>query len=542
MRKKKNVRYKLFVFVVIFNLSVYGQLYYKDVAGIFYNRCTSCHRPNGGAPISLLNYAQTFLYKSSILNELFSNHMPPWPADTSYVRFIGEHTISLSEKQAIIYWLSTGALKGDTTLAPNPPIYPQYKLNGVPDLELKMPTFVSNASPTTDAYNVFALPTGLTTTRTIRAIEFVPGNPNIVHHAVVMADGTGNSVNDLSGNAFSITGNIGVMGYQPGAEPVIFPNSSLIKAGIDLPAGSQILFQMHYPAGSAGEVDSSKVRIYFYPQGTQNIRQMYIMVPLQYWRSDFWIAPPNTSTLAIHSPIKSFTQDSAMYDTFPISLFSALPHSHQICTDVLNFAYEDTTKTHSTTIDTIPLLRINEWNFHWQFYYYYKKLVKIPPGYRYFAKHTYDNTSQNPHNPNNPPQMITVGTNSGDEMLYDSFQWLVYNPGDENINIDSIIKADPLFVSPNQVNINENKKTKYMSYCFPNPSTDKINICLVSNSLIPKKVQLVIFDVLGDEVFSIIDFNSNVFTINKDQLKSGVYFYEIISSSGVISKGKFLFQ
>jgi hypothetical protein len=156
------------------------------------------------------------------------------------MRFIGEHTISFTEKQALIYWLSTGALQGDTTLAPNQPIYPQYKLNGTPDLELQMPTFTSNATATTDAYNVFAIPTGLTTNRTIRAIEFVPGNPNIVHHVVVMADGTGTSVNNLSGNAFSMTGNIGIMGYQPGAEPVLFPNSNLIKAGIDLPAEEKV--------------------------------------------------------------------------------------------------------------------------------------------------------------------------------------------------------------------------------------------------------------------------------------------------------------
>jgi hypothetical protein len=300
---------------------------------------------------------------------------------------------------------------------------------------------------------------------------------------------------------------------------------------------------MHYPAGSAGEIDSSKVRIYFYPQGTPNIRQMYIMVPLQYWRSDFWIAPPSASTLTVHNPIKSFTQDSAMYDTFPVSIFSALPHSHQICTDVLNYAYEDTSKTHNTTIDTIPLLKINEWNFHWQFYYYYKKLVKIPPSYRYFAKHTYDNTSQNPHNPNNPPQMITVGTNSGDEMLYDSFQWLVYNPGDENINIDSIIKADPLFVNPSAVNIKENKNSKYISYCYPNPSNEKTTIDVISSDIIQTEdINISIINVIGELIYPEIEYLNNKFNINTSKLSSGIYFYKISLESSDISSGKFIIQ
>jgi hypothetical protein len=169
-------------------------------------------------------------------------------------------------------------------------------------------------------------------------------------------------------------------------------------------------------------------------------------------------------------------------------------------------------------------------------------MIKIPPGYRYFAKHTYDNTEQNPHNPNNPPQIITVGTNSGDEMLYDSFQWLVYYPGDENINIDSIIKSDPLYVNPNQVYVDEYIKSTDISFSFPNPSSDKVNICLVSNTPIPRLVQLVVFDILGNEVFPDIDFNSKSFTIFKNNLVPGVYFYKIISNSEVISKGKFLFQ
>lgn len=519
---KKITFFLLFISIVT---NVFSQLEYKDVAGIFYNRCASCHHTNGGAPFSLMNYSETVAETSTIQNALILNLMPPWPADTTYKRYVGEHIITQSEKNAILSWISTGALQGDTTLAPTAPSYSQYKLSGTPDLILKIPVFASNASATTDAYDIFALPTGLTSTRTIRAIEVVAGNPGIVHHVVVMGDGTGTGTSDLSGNAFTVSGNIGISGFQPGANPVVFPNSSILKMGIDLPAGSKIMLQIHYPAGSSGMLDSTQVRIYFYPSATPAIRQVYIMANLQYWGSDFWLAPET---------IKTFEQDTAEWDTFPVSIFSALPHSHKICSSVLNYAYN------TSTLDTIPLIRINDWEFHWQYYYYYKNLVKIPPGYRYHAKHTYDNTSSNPDNPYSPPQLIFAGANSNNEMLFDTFQWMVYYPGDELINIDSLLTTDPLLTA----SINEpiSSSAWIYSFVYPNPFSQQTTIQIVSNKNTLEEYQLVLFDVTGRKIHPSVEKKENAFEINRSGLSSGIYFYQIISNTKVVSEGKIIVQ
>ena len=98
-------------------------LTYKDVAGVFYARCTSCHH-EGANHFSFMNYTKTNSYKFLIQSALNSNKMPPWKADTNYTRFQHERLISSQEKTAILNWIATGATKGDTTQAPPQPNYP----------------------------------------------------------------------------------------------------------------------------------------------------------------------------------------------------------------------------------------------------------------------------------------------------------------------------------------------------------------------------------------------------------------------------------
>ena len=110
--------------------SITSQVDYKDVAGIFYARCTSCHH-TGASNFPYMNYTETAALSGSIQYDLTNNIMPPWSADTSYTRFQHERIITASEKQLILNWISGGSLKGDTTLAPAAPVYPTgYQLVG----------------------------------------------------------------------------------------------------------------------------------------------------------------------------------------------------------------------------------------------------------------------------------------------------------------------------------------------------------------------------------------------------------------------------
>jgi len=500
---------KIYIILLILNLftfsfSAKAQLVYKDVAPIFYSRCTTCHHEDQHAP-SMMNYSETFSLKSSIQNDLQIGKMPPWSPDTTYKRFVHEHIITTSERNDILSWISSGALKGDTTLAPSAPLYSHYLLTGAPSLILQIPTFTSNAS-STDSYVCFSIPSGLTQDRVLRAYEIVPGNPAIVHHVIVNIDTTGTTTTDLSGQCFNPPGNIGIGGYAPGALPIVFPGQFPLKAGINIKAGSNIVLQIHYPVGTAGQQDSTQIRMYFYPLNETGIRQVHNSVPMQNW--------------ALYMPANTVTSFSDTYPnsgtlTTALSMFATFPHSHKVCKSIINYAYAGT--------DTIPLVRINNWDFNWQGYYVYPNLVKIPAGYKLFSKHVYDNTVNNPNNPNSPPALVIAGTSTTDEMLFDAYLWFEYEPGDELIDVAGMLANDPLL---NPVGIKEIiPPLDFQAFVYPNPASDKLSIYLSKKS----QFKVRILNISGQTILQTETLTDNV-ALDLKNIPAGLYIVQVIDS------------
>ncbi|MDO9001601.1 MAG: T9SS type A sorting domain-containing protein [Bacteroidota bacterium] len=509
----KKQLFSILISFVFFN-TLSSQIAYKDVAGIFYARCTSCHH-TGASNYPFMNYAQTTIMGAAIQNALVIGKMPPWSADTAYTRFQHERIITSSEKQQILNWISGGKVKGDTTLAPPAPIYSsQYQLTGNADLTLGIGTFTSTSS-STDKYYCFSIPSGLTQDRIIRAYEVVPGNKAIVHHAVITADTTGTYAGDLSGSCYNITGNLGIGTYAPGSKATVFPGQAPLKAGMYLKAGSKIIIQLHYPAGSSGQVDSTKIRLFFYPVGTTGVRRIYSTTPLQNWS----MAIPANSVV----PYSAYYPSQSQGLPAPISAFAVMPHSHLLCQSIIYYAV-------NPGIDTIPLIRINEWDFEWQDYFIFKKLVKIPAGYRLYSKHIYDNTTNNPNNPNSPPIMVFSNTGTKDEMLFDGMMHMNYQTGDELIDIEAIINSDPL-LQVKEFNNNENTIT---AFAFPNPFNNSISIRYSLNQ--NAAVTIEITDILGKKIgsYTIGEQTKGTHTwvwdekeVKGNSISSGIYFYKI---------------
>ena len=502
--------YFLFLLSVSISLSSSAQLVYKDVAGIFYSRCTSCHHTNGGAPFAMMSYSETAPYAATIQSDLNSGKMPPWPPDTNYTRFLHERIITQTEKSAILSWIGSGAQMGDTTQAPIPPVYTVYHLKGTPDLILKVPAFASNAT-SQDAYNCFALPTGLIQDRYLRAFEIVPNNPAILHHTVVNADTTGAVTSDLSGGCFAEPGQFGIGGFAPGTPPTVFSGKAPLKIGMRIKAGSKIIMQQHYPLGSAGQIDSTEIRLYFYPVGTTGIRPIYVNTFLQNWLMN--IPANNVVTYTAKYPTNSTTLPAA------ISIYASSPHAHKVNRSMLVYAYK------ANPVDTIPLIRIPNWDFDWQGMYTHKHMVKVPAGYKLGSKHVYDNTTNNPNNPSNPPVAVSAGTSTSNEMLFDAFQWLVYQAGDDTIDIETLLSTDSLLNSTPELPFFSSTIT---SYVYPNPINESTTL-IVTNEL-AKNCTLKIFDIYGKEVPMEITRTADAFLIRRGKTASGTYFYELKSA------------
>jgi hypothetical protein len=124
---------------------------------------------------------------------------------------------------------------------------------------------------------------------------------------------------------------------------------------------------------------------------------------------------------------------------------------------------------------------------------------------------TYDNTTNNPHNPSNPPITVSAGENTKDEMMVAFIAYTTYQAGDENIILDSTLVTS---------GVEENRKSKIVIY--PNPANDKLNI---SSDEEIKLIRLYQSD--GKN----ISVNKEINEIDISGLEIGLYFIEVQTST-----------
>lgn len=451
--------------------SAMAQTWSNEVAPIFYNKCTSCHHNGGIAPFPLMTYAETANVIGSIYDVVAQDKMPPWPPDNGFQQYSHTRSLTSTEKSTILSWLTAGGQEGNASNTPPLPVYNNQSVLGNGDMVIKMPNYRSKAQSGNDDYVCFALPTGLTQDRKIRALEVIPGNRSIVHHALIYVDETASYQTDTTGGNCGGPQNANLItGYTPGASPLVFPSGSSFKLGMKIPAGSNLVFAMHYPNGSYGILDSTKVIIHFYPVNETGVREVFAAAPLQNWNLAL---PPNQQTTAnAVYPANGTTNVN-------LSVLSTFPHMHNVGKSIKSYAL-------SPQNDTIPFINIPHWDFHWQDFYFFKNIQKVPIGSRLYVNAVYDNTSSNPHNPNNPPQWVFAGENTSDEMLMVYFHYLLYQPGDELIDLESLLNLG--------IPSSENTTNEWVIY--PQPAATSTHI-IPPSIAVGDQVSLFVYDGAG---------------------------------------------
>ena len=384
--------------------------------------------------MSLETYPNAVSNAGLIQHVVSTGEMPPWPPDTTYQRFAYENILSIDEITKITDWITSGVPLGDTNLLPQMPIFSNNSNFGPADLEIQIPTYSSTATSNSDDYVCISIPSGLVQDRQVRAIEVIPGNIEIVHHVLVAINEFGSPSTTITPNCMAPIGGDQVYTYAPGSLPIEFPIDSLNKFGIEIPANSSIELGMHYPEGTFGQLDSTKVKFYFYPQNTA-IREIY---------TEYLITEGLPPDPPFSIPANQITQMSSSYGPIinDISVMSIFPHMHLLGKDMECFAV-------TPTNDTINLIRINKWDFEWQGAYLYKQFIKIPAGSIIYAFGTYDNTASIT-NPN--PVLVQSGLNTDDEMFVFIFQFLDYQIGDENIVLENT--SLPTSIFDNSIGLN----------------------------------------------------------------------------------------
>ena len=500
----------------------------SNIAPILYNNCTKCHHTDGIAPFSLLDYNDAFQQRYNISADVTIKKMPPWSPDPTYTRLAHERLLTPAEISLINDWVDAGAPIGDTTLAPVPPVYTNGSQLGTPSLSLTIPTFTVPANQSSDIYQCFAIPTNLLTDQYITSMEIIPGNPSIVHHVLVYQDTTGTCAQlDAAspGPGYVNFGGVGsnkailVGGWVPGSSPNVLP----ANFGIKLFKNSYLVLQIHYPAGSNGRSDSTKINLIL----ANNVTRLVSLAPILNYFTNI------NKPLSIPADSIMTFNEHYQLPNVNISVLSVAPHCHLLGQNWLSYAI-------TAAGDTMPLIRINKWDFHWQGFYNFRNILKVPGLTNLYAYATYNNTASNPNNPNTPPALVSAGENTSDEMMLVYFSYTLYQTGDENIVLDTSALIN-LNDTLSTVGINEVPggfiSTPQLYDAVPNPAN---NETLLSYYLpAATKVELKVFDLQGrlvDKINATGNVGINNVTYNTSKLQSANYLISLFSGGGVKSK------
>lgn len=488
-----------------------------NIACILYTNCTKCHNPTGIGPFDLLTYDDAENYGFLIEAAVNSGDMPPWPPNEEYNSLAHERVLTQEEIGLINDWIAAGMPEGNPMDAPMEPIYTNNEVITSPDLIIEMPEFTvfSNSD---DMYQCFPVATGLSEDMYISGFEVVPGNPNIVHHALVFAD-TSSVVFDLDAadpnvgyTSFGGTGSsssklIGL--WVPGEEPFFYPTGM----GAKIPAGANIIIQVHYPAGSAGQTDQTKIN--FDLESGGNIREVFMAAALEhtYTLTDGpLIIPPNV-TQTFHNEFQVPTVPIVN----AITTIAVAPHMHLIGKSIKSFAV-------TPTNDTVPFFDIPEWDFHYQGFYKFRQPVVLPSQTMLYGEATYDNTASNPNNPNDPPAWVFLGEATEDEMFLIYFAYTYYLPGDENIVVDTAtVKPTYLDCDFTFVGLEDHELDAFSIY--PNPTTGPVTIDLNGARLIGAEL----LDIKGRKIKDLEILNGQV---DVGGVPTGTYLLTLRTESG----------
>lgn len=437
----------------------------QDIAPILYNKCAGCHNSNGIAPFELITYNDAFTRAHSIDHEVQAGTMPPWPPDPSYSRISHERLLSQQEITKIKDWVAAGAPQGNLSLAPPAPVFNgNAVLPGTPSLSVKIPNYTSTAS-TDDVYQCFVIPSGQLADKYISAFEAIPGNRAIVHHVLVYADTTGTcaALDAASpGPGYTNFGGVGTNdasllgGWVPGTSPIVMPPNF----GIRLPKNADIVLQIHYPQGTSGQKDSTRINFFFAP-ATRVVR----IDPVLNHLGGYCNMTPDASLHIPANQTKTYHQTSTISPLMGnISILGIAPHMHLIGKSISVFGV-------TPANDTLKYMRVNDWDFHWQGFYLFRNIQKMPSGSTLYSRAFYDNTTNNPENPSSPPKDVYAGEATTDEMMLTFFVWTPYQTGDENIVMDTSALIE--------VSVKGNYYTQQQLFTpYPNPATDELAIKL----------------------------------------------------------------
>jgi Flp pilus assembly protein TadD len=348
--------------------------------------------------------------------------MPPWLPEPQELKFADEMRLSEAEIDLISRWAEQGEVEGNPSDLPAQPKFVEGWRLGKPDLILTASKPYTLSPQGRDTYWNFIFPVPIYETKWVKAVEIHPGDKRYVHHANILVDRAGASRTrerepgaGFGGMEIRIESQVfdpdsHLLFWKPGTVPYV----ELQGMELRLDKGTDLILNTHLQPSGKPEVIQPSIGLYF---SSSPATKLPMLLQLE-----------NDVKLDIPAGEENFQVTDDFTLPVDVDLMAIYPHAHYLAKDIQAFA-------------TLPdgrketLIHIPRWNLNWQAVYRYAEPVRLPKGTTVSLRYGYDNSEQNPLNPNHPPVRVRSGNRSSDEMCH---LWLQVLP----VNFDSA-KGDP---------------------------------------------------------------------------------------------------
>jgi tetratricopeptide (TPR) repeat protein/mono/diheme cytochrome c family protein len=389
----------------------------RDIAPIIFRNCAQCHHPGEAGPFPLLTYADVKTHGRQIAFVTSKRIMPPWLPDPGALRFADELRLSEEQIATIQAWVDQGEAEGSASDLPAPPTFPAGWRLGKPDVIARAAKPYSLPASGSDSYWNFVFRTPVHHSQWLKAIEIRPGDKRLVHHANVLVDreesgrrlekepGAGFPGMELIIESEAFDPDSHFLFWKPGSPPYVEPDGMALR----LDKNTDLVLNTHFQASGKPELVQPTLGLYF----TDKPATLHpILLQLD-----------NDRMLDIPAGTKNFLVSDDFTLPVDASVLAIYPHAHYLGKDLLALATlpDGTKKT---------LIHIGDWDLNWQAVYRYKQPVDLPAGTTISMRFTYDNSTDNIRNPNQPPKRVVAGNRASDEMAHLWLQVLPRETGD----------------------------------------------------------------------------------------------------------------
>ncbi len=357
--------------------------YAKQVSRIIQNRCQECHRPGEVGPFSLLGYDDAKSWAETIREVVVEQRMPPWYADPRHGKFRNDRRLPQEEIDTLVAWVDAGCPKGDDKdLPPKREWVEGWKI-GQPDAVYKMEEEFRVPATGVLPYKKFTVDPGLKEDRWVQLAEARPGNRAVVHHILVYVQEPNKPLYNLDG------GTTVLVGWAPGDMPGRFPEGTAKR----IPAGSKLVFEVHYTPNGKEQTDRSSVGVVWAKKPPEYAAESNIL-----------------ANMLMKVPPKAANHKQEFTYTFKedVEIVSFMPHMH-----LRGVAAKYVLTRADGKSET--LLNVPDYDFNWQSVYAFAEPIKVGKGDKLSWQAWWDNSPDNPRNPD-PTKEVRWGLQTWDEM------------------------------------------------------------------------------------------------------------------------------